>query len=173
MFRLESAWWRTHDGRLGRLTGTRSYVLELRDRVQVLPGSYTFGSKSGTIPLTVSNDLTQAVSVRIGLTPAPPRLEVGNVGLVRIPAESKVQVEVPATAIANGPVVIRTVLQTPAGDQYGQAVQLRIQVTQYGTVALGITAVAAAVLFAAAGYRLFRRASAARRTADAPADGTP
>ena len=173
VFRLESTWWRTHDGRLGRLTGTRSYVLELRDRVQVLPGSYTFGSKSGTIPLTVSNDLTQAVSVRIGLTPAPPRLEVGNVGQVRIPAESKVQVEVPATAIANGPVVIRTVLQTPAGDQYGQAVQLRIQVTQYGTVALAITAVAAAVLFAAAGYRLFRRASAARRTADAPADSTP
>jgi hypothetical protein len=173
VLQLESSWWRTHDGRLGRLTGTRGYVLELRDRVQVLPGSYTFGSKSGTIPLTVSNDLTQAVSVRIGLTPTPPRLEVGNVGLVRIPAESKVQVEVPATAIANGPVVIRTVLLTPAGDQYGQAVQLRIQVTQYGTVALAITGVAAAVLFAAAGYRLFRRAAAARRTAGIPSEPTP
>lgn len=173
VFRLESTWWRTHDDRLGRLTGTRGYVLELRDRVQVLPGSYTFGSKSGTIPLTVSNGLTQAVSVRIGLTPSPPRLEVGTTGQVRIPAESKVQVEVPATAIANGPVVIRTALLTPAGDQYGQPVQLRIQVTQYGTVALGITAVAAAVLFAAAGYRLFRRAGAARRAADAAPDSTP
>jgi hypothetical protein len=173
VLRLESTWWRSRDDRLGRLTGTRGYVLELRDRVQVLPGSYTFGSKSGTIPLTVSNDLTQAVSVRIGLTPAPPRLEVGTLGQVRIPAESKVQVEVPATAIANGPVVIRTALLTPAGDQYGQAVQLRIQVTQYGTVALAITGVAAAVLFAAAGYRLFRRAAAARRTAGAPADSTP
>jgi Family of unknown function (DUF6049) len=173
VFRLESIWWRNHDDRLGRLTGTRGYVLELRDRVQVLPGSYTFGSKSGTIPLTVSNNLTQAVSVRIGLTPSPPRLDVGTVGQVRIPAESKVQVEVPATAIANGPVVIRTALLTPAGDQYGQAVQLRIQVTQYGTVALAITGVAAAVLFAAAGYRLFRRAGAARRTAGPPADGTP
>ena len=68
--------------------------------------------------------------------------------------------------------MIRTVLLTPAGDQYGQPVQLRIQVTQYGTVALGITAVAAAVLFAAAGYRLFRRATAARRTAGRPADRT-
>jgi hypothetical protein len=173
VFRLESTWWRGRDDRLGRLTGTRGYVLELRDQVQVLPGSYTFGSKSGTIPLTVSNDLTQAVSVRIGLTPSPPRLEVGTVGQVRIPAESKVQVEVPATAIANGPVVIRTALLTPGGDQYGQPVQLRIQVTQYGTVALGIPAVAAAVLFATAGYRLFRRAAAARRTPDAPADPTP
>ena len=94
-------------------------------------------------------------------------------GQVRIPAKSKVQVEVPATAIANGPVVIRTVLLTPGGDQYGQPVRLRVQVTQYGTVALGITAAAGAVLFAAAGYRLFRRARAARRTAVTPVDSTP
>ncbi|MEP6760806.1 MAG: DUF6049 family protein [Sporichthyaceae bacterium] len=172
VFRLESSWWRGRDDRLGRLTNTRGHVLDLRDEVQVLPGSYTFGSKSGTIPLTVSNGLTQPVTVKIGLTPSPPRLEVGTVGPVRIPAKSKVQVEVPATAIANGPVRISTVLLTPAGDQYGQPVQLRIQVTQYGTVALGITGVAAGVLFAAAGYRLFRRAAAARRTAGSPGAGT-
>ena len=153
-------------------------MLDQRDQVEVLPGSYTFGSKSGTIPLTVSNGLTQAVTVRIGLTPSPPRLEIGKIGDVRIPAKSKVQVEVPATAIANGPVRIGTVLLTPAGDQYGQPVQLRIQVTQYGTVALAITGAAAGVLFAAAGYRLFRRAAAARRTAstqslEAPAAETP
>jgi hypothetical protein len=173
VFRLESTWWRGRDARLGRLTGTRGYVLEQRDQVQVLPGSYTFGSKSGTIPLTVSNGLTQAVTVKIGLTPSPPRLEIGKVGDVRIPAKSKVQVEVPATAIANGPVRIGTVLLTPAGDQYGQPVQLRIQVTQYGTVALAITGAAAAVLFAAAGYRLFRRAATARRTAGTPSAETP
>jgi hypothetical protein len=173
VFRLESSWWRGRGDRLGRLTGTRGYVLEQRDRVQVLPGSYTFGSKSGTIPLTVANDLTQAVTVKIGLTPSPPRLDLGTIDLVRIAAKSKVQVEVPASAIANGPVVIRTVLLTPAGDQYGQSVQLRIQVTQYGTVALAITGLAAAVLFSAAGYRLFRRAAAARRTARTPVDGTP
>jgi hypothetical protein len=172
VFRLESTWWRGRDARLGRLTGTRGYVLELRDQVQVLPGSYTFGSKSGTIPLTVSNGLSQPVTVQIGLTPSPPRLEIGKVGDVRIPAKSKVQVEVPAKAIANGPVRIGTVLRTPAGDQYGQPVQLRIQVTQYGTVALAITGAAAAVLFATAGYRLFRRAATARRTA-ATADRTP
>jgi hypothetical protein len=165
VYRLESIWWRGRDARLGRLTGTRGHVLEQRNQVEVLPGSYTFGSKSGTIPLTVSNGLTQAVTVRIGLTPSPPRLEIGKIGDVRIPAKSKVQVEVPAKAIANGPVRIGTVLLTPAGDQYGQPVQLRIQVTQYGTVALAITGVAAGVLFAAAGYRLFRRAAAARRTA--------
>jgi hypothetical protein len=173
VFRLESTWWRGRDARLGRLTGTRGYVLELRDQVQVLPGSYTFGSKSGTIPLTVSNGLSQAVTLRIGLTPSPPRLEIGKVGDVRIPAKSKVQVEVPAKAIANGPVRIGTVLLTPAGDQYGQPVQLRIQVTQYGTVALAITGAAAAVLFATAGYRLFRRAATARRAAEIPADRTP
>jgi hypothetical protein len=170
VFRLESTWWRGRDDRLRRLGEAREYVTDLRDRVQVLPGSYTFGSKSGTIPLTVSNDLNQAVTLGIALTPSPPRLKVGKVGKVRINAKSKMQVEVPAAAIANGPVVISTVLLTPAGDQYGQPVQLRVQVTQYGTVALAITGVAAAVLFSAAGYRLFRRAAAGRRTAETPAE---
>lgn len=164
VLRLESTWWRNRDARLGRLTGTRGHVLAVRDQVQVLPGSYTFGSKSGTIPVTVSNNLSQAVTVDIGLTASPPRLRVGAIDPVRINAESKVQVEVPATAVANGPVVIRAVLRTPTGNQYGQAVQLRVQVTQFGTVALVITGVAAAVLFATAGFRLFRRAASARRT---------
>jgi hypothetical protein len=169
VLQLESSWWRGRDARLGRLTGTRGHLLELRDQVQVLPGSYTFGSKSGTIPVTVSNDLAQAVTVDIGLTASPPRLRVGTIDRVRIAAQSKVQVEVPATAIANGPVVMRAVLRTPSGNQYGEAVQLRVQVTQFGTVALVITGVAAAVLFGTAGFRLFRRAAAARRTAGAPA----
>ena len=169
VFTLESTWWRNRGSRLGRLTGTRGHLIDLRDRVQVLPGSYTFGSKSGTIPLTIANNLPQAVTVEIGLTPSPPRLQLGEIEPVQIAAESKVQVEVPATAIANGPVVIRTVLRTSGGEQYGQAVQLRVQVTQYGTVALVITGVAAAVLFAAAGFRLFRRAATARRTTRPPA----
>jgi hypothetical protein len=172
VLRLESTWWRNRDARLGRLTGTRRHILAVRDQVQVLPGSYTFGSKSGTIPVTVSNNLSQAVTVDIGLTASPPRLRVGAIDPVRINAESKVQVEVPATAVANGPVVIRAVLRTPTGNQYGQAVQLRVQVTQFGTVALVITGVAAAVLFATAGFRLFRRAASARRT-PAPPAGSP
>lgn len=173
VLRLESTWWRNRADRLRRLTGTRAHVIALRDQVQVLPGSYTFGSKSGTIPVTVSNDLTQAVTVDIGLTASPPRLRVGAIDEVRIEPQSKVQVEVPATAVANGPVVIRAVLRTPTGNQYGQAVQLRVQVTQFGTVALVITGVAAAVLFATAGFRLFRRAASTRRTTGKPAGSTP
>jgi predicted membrane protein len=52
-------------------------------------------------------------------------------------------------------------------------VQLRIQVTQYGTVALAITGAAAGVLFATAGYRLVRRAARARRTASTAPAPTP
>ena len=161
---LESTWWRNRDARTSRLVAVRDRVIGLRDQVRVLPGSYTFGSKSGTIPLTVANDLDQAVTVDILLTPLTARLEIGDVRPVRIDAESKVQVEVPARAVANGLVLVRTSLRTPEGEPYGVPVQLRVQVTQYGTVALFITIGAAAVLGAAAALRLFRRAAAARRT---------
>ncbi|MGH8894924.1 MAG: hypothetical protein ACRDWY_16730, partial [Actinomycetes bacterium] len=75
-----------------------------------------------------------------------------------------VQVEVPATAVAGGPVVVDASLRTPGGAQYAQPVQLRITITQYGTVALYITVVAAAVLFLMAGVRVVRRLVGARRS---------
>jgi len=170
VFRLESTWWRDRDQRVDRLTEVTSRVGVLGDQVQVLPGTYTFGSKSGTIPVTISNDLPQAVSVGMALTPLTARVELGDVALEPIAANSKVQVGVPAKAIANGPVTIQIRLRTPDGQPYGDPVELRVQVTQYGTVALYITIGAAAVLFAAAGLRLFRRGRGARRTSE-PAPG--
>ena len=169
VLRLESTWWRERGERLSRLTATRGHVINLQSRVKVLPGSYTFGSKSGTIPLTISNELPQAVVVDVRLTPLTPRLEIGEVDPVPIDAQSNVQVEVPAKAVANGLVLVQTTLRTPDGSAFGDPVQLRVQVTQYGTVALFITIGAAAVLFAAAGMRLFRRAAESRRTAEKPA----
>ena len=114
--------------------------------------------------MTISNDLPQAVTVDMSLTPLTARVELGDVTLEPIAANSKVQVGVPAKAIANGPVTIQIRLRTPEGQPYGQPVELRVQVTQYGTVALYITIGAAAVLFATAGFRLVRRARRARHT---------
>ena len=69
----------------------------------------------------------------------------------------------PARAVANGVVIVDTSLRTPNGAAYSQPVQLRIRVTQYGTVALYITLAAAGVLFLTGILRLFRRGTRRRR----------
>ena len=40
------------------------------------PGSFTFGSRSGRIPLTLVNDLPQEVVVVLRLEPQTPRLRL-------------------------------------------------------------------------------------------------
>lgn len=162
---LESSWWRGRQARANRLHRERDYLTDLRARVRIQPGNFTFSSRRGTIPLTVANELPQEVLVDVRLDPQTPRLRIEDIEPQPVGPRTKRQVEVPATAVAGGPVVVDASLRTPGGAAYGQPVQLRVTITEYGTVALYITVAAAAVLFLAAGVRVLRRLLGARRAA--------
>ena len=160
---LGSSWWRGRPSRVNRLDREKDLLKEARTSVRVQPGNFTFSSRSGTIPVTVANELDQEVEVVLRLDPQTPRLRVDPVEAFTIGPKSKRQIPVSASAVASGPVVVDAQLHTPGGAAYGQPVPLQISITQYGTVALYITAVAAGVLFLAAGVRVLRRVLAARR----------
>lgn len=162
---LESTWWRGREERANRLARERGYLADRRGEVRVQPGNFTFSSRRGTIALTVANGLPQAVQVNVRLEPQTTRLRLQPIESTVIGPRSKQQIEVQATAVAPGPVTIDATLRTLGGAVYGQPVQLRITITEYGTVALYITLAAAGVLFIAAGVRVLRRLANARRGA--------
>lgn len=157
VLQLESTWWRGRETRSNRLKTERDYLADLRGLVRVQPGNFTFSSRRGTIPLTVANGLEQEVVVALRLVPQTPRLRIEPVESITIGPQTKLQVEVPATAVASGPVLVEATLHTQGGVVYGLPVLLRITITQYGTVAIYITVAAAAVLFLTAGIRVLRR----------------
>jgi hypothetical protein len=165
---LESSWWRGRPSRVNRLDREKDLLKDARTSVRVQPGNFTFSSRSGTIPVTVANELTQEVEVVLRLDPQTPRLRVDPVEAFTIGPQSKRQIPVSASAVASGPVVVDARLHTVGGAAYGQPVPLQISITQYGTVALYITAVAAGVLFLAAGVRVLRRVVASRREEPEP-----
>lgn len=164
---LESSWWRGRDSRANRLAGEVKYLADLRGEVRVQPGSFTFSSRRGTIPLTVANGLEQEVRVVLRLDPQTIQLQLADQQqLIRIGPRQKIQKEVDAVAVAGRKVVLVDVtLQTRDGAPYGQPVQVRISITDYGTVALYITLAAAAVLFLTAAVRILQRLRVARRSA--------
>jgi hypothetical protein len=165
--RLASTYWRGHDEARGnRQFREKDYLDELQRSVRVQPGDFTFGSRSGKIPVTIVNDLGQPVNVVLRLDPQTPRLRLQAVKVPEIGPNQKIQVEVPASAVAGGLVVVEASLRTPGGAQYGQSVALRVRITEIGTVALVITIAAAVVLFLAAGVRVVRRVR--RRDPDDP-----
>jgi Family of unknown function (DUF6049) len=167
VLRLESTWWRDRaEDRVNRSFREQSNVDDQLGSIHVQPGSYTFGSHSGKIPLTISNGVDQEVRVVLRLAPRQPRLRVKQITTaILIPAGRKIQRPVSATAVAGGDVVVDATLLTVGGTELPPGpVPLSINITQYGTVALFITGGAAGVLFLAALLRVARRGLAARRS---------
>ncbi|MGH3326385.1 MAG: DUF6049 family protein, partial [Streptomycetales bacterium] len=160
VLRTESTAWRKDrpGGRAFRETVQRS-LGEMRNAVRIISrGHVTLSSRTGTIPITITNNLRQDVTVQLDVTPRlTRRLHVGEVKPQRIEAGHKVTVEVPAEAVANGIVKVDTRLRTPEGTPYGEVLPIRVRATNYGFLGLSIVGAAAAVLFVSVAVRNVRR----------------
>jgi hypothetical protein len=133
----------------------------------------TLASRRGTIPVTISNDLDQAVVVRLQLSAvSSARLTAPVTAPQTIAAGRKLTDEVKAVVNQAGLFPIRAQLLTPDGEPYGPSVNLRLRSTAYGQLALGITAAALGVLFVAVVVRLVRRARKARDREPVATDST-
>ena len=118
----------------------------------------TLASRRGTIPITITNDLDQAVVVRLQLSAvSSARLTAPVTTPQTIAAGRKLTEEVKAVVNQAGLFPIKAQLLTPDGESYGPAVTLRLRSTAYGQLALGITAGALGALFLAVIIRLLRR----------------
>ena len=98
VLRLESTWWRDRaEQRVNRYFREQSNVADQLESIRVQPGSYTFGSKSGQIPLTISNGVNQEVIVVLRLDPRQPRIRLDPApNPIRIGPGRKLQVPIPA-----------------------------------------------------------------------------
>lgn len=140
-----------------------SSLADQRRGVRILNrGRLTLSGATGRLPVTIANDLEQAVTVRITIEARPRvRLRVDEPDEVTIAPERKETVEVPARATANGLVTITAQLETPDGQPLGAPVELQVLATDYGRVGYVVVGGALLVLLLTVGVRLFRRARAA------------
>jgi len=140
-------------------------------------GTYSLASEDAPMVLTVYNNNGFAVHVTVALAPrGAPGVTTANVDQL-LPASENTTISIPANVERSGSFTLTATVSTPAGSTLGAAVQLRVQSTVYGPVALAITFGAGgllALLFARRSVKYWRR----RRTAAAdsgyqPPDGPP
>jgi Family of unknown function (DUF6049) len=161
--RAESSAWA--DGKGKAIKAGRRYLDDLEEsldnqqrKVRILSrGTVTLSSNSGTIPVTVANDLDQPVTVRLALRPTNSRLEIDNPRPFRIDAKSRETVEVRASAVANGIVAVDAVLTNADGDPIGPVSQFKVRATNFGRVGFAIIGGAVTLLIASVVIRLVRR----------------
>jgi hypothetical protein len=160
LFRTGSAAWREDPGTGNQvLRAVRADVDAMRRGTGIASaGLFTLTSRSGSVPLTVANELDESVRVRIAvralnsaaLSTPPPTT-------VTIAARQKPTIPLPVIAHVNGVIPVTAQLLTPDGRPLSPAVVLRVRSTAYGQVGLTVTLGAFAVLLVAVAVRLVRR----------------
>jgi hypothetical protein len=157
--RAGSAQWRQDpDGFAASAANLRHTLGELRDQVTLLApvnGTYSLASSDAPLVLTVQNDLPFAVRVRLELrTRGQVGLTTDDIGVTTLQPSSRTPLQVPAHVQQSGGFAVTARLTTPAGGPLGDAVQMQVKSTAYGSITLGITIGAAALL----GLLFLRRA---------------
>lgn len=133
----------------------------------------TLSGKSGVIPFTIQNQLTEPVNVGIRITTDRAGLSVQQVQVQKVqPGSTTVDVHV-NSAVSGQRVTVSAQLITPSGATYGDTQSLQVSVSSIGSVTLVIFALSAALLVVAVMLRIYR-SRRTRGTAPAPQPpGTP
>jgi hypothetical protein len=159
LLRSESTLWRTERTqglRYAHATSRTIGAVAASVRV-VQSGGVTLAARSGKIPVTVENGLTQSVTVGLGVTAIPDvRLSVTQPAPQVIPAGQSRTFEVSADATTNGSVQLNVQLQAIGGQPYGVTVSFPVQITGFGEVAQVIVGAAFALLAVALVVRVAR-----------------
>jgi hypothetical protein len=170
---MSSAWRADPLGAIARRDRLAKDVADTMNLVHIASdGSsvVTLTSHSGTVPVTIANELDTPVNVRVRID--SPKLEIRGSGEVTrtIPAHRQVPVDIRATAKTSGVFTLTDTLSTPSGVRYGESVDLTVRSTVYGRTALIITGAATAMLFVAVAVRLLRRARGGKTAPSEPVD---
>lgn len=153
-------------------SSVHEYLTGLKGLVRIVEKSKnTLSGSSGTLQVTVENNLTQKVTVKLQLSSALPyrfKIDDGQgFQTVTIEGERKKTLKFPTTATASGIVQVTAQLHTPDETLYGEPMQFQVNVTSVTGTVLAVIA-CGMLLLVLAGARMYRQR---KRTAPLARDG--
>jgi hypothetical protein len=139
-------------------------------RVRVLSRApVTLPGDSGTIPVTVANDLDRPARVGLRLTGTPAtRFEAADVPAVTLAPGEKSTLEVTARVLGTGPVSVDITLLTPDGQAFGEPTTTEVRSAAYARAAQWVVGGLFGILVVLLGVNFVRR----RRPGAEGPDGT-
>ncbi|MFT4087547.1 MAG: DUF6049 family protein [Gordonia sp. (in: high G+C Gram-positive bacteria)] len=141
-----------------RIGGVGSTLNRMRESVALLDpgGRYTLASERSPLLLVVRNELALPIRVRLDIN-APKDLEVGDVGVVEIPAQGTRQLQIPTHASSSQKATVTISLVTSTGVAMSNPIDLSIYSNAYGKPLFWITICAAVILVLLTARRLWHR----------------
>lgn len=141
-----------------RIGAVQSTLDRMHRSVTILDpgGRYTLASERSPLLLVVRNDLALPIRVRITTT-APKDLEIGDVGVVEIPARGTRQIQLPTHAQSSEAMTVTIGMSTVTGVTLGTPIKLSVYSNAYGKPLFIVTICAAVALILLTARRLWRR----------------
>jgi hypothetical protein len=137
------------------------YVLGQLGQVKIASSNrVTLGGQNGVVPVSISNGLGQAVTVRLNAKPAPgDQLTIGNFShLVTVQPRTQRTIRISVTAAQAGLSTLVLSLSTPEGQLLpGPNISLNVSATHFGALAIVIITIALVVFLVTATARAIRR----------------
>lgn len=113
--------------------------------------------QSGRFPLTVTNGLDVPVTIRLDVRPENPALKIATIPTIVLDPGQRRDVDVISNSDGSGVTTVQATLSTRAGQPFGKAWRFQVRATQIGLVIWVVMGVGGVVLFAVAGYRIYKR----------------
>ena len=162
-----------------RLARISAYLSQQESSVVIIgPDRVTLGGLSGTLPVSIANDLRYPVRVKVAVTvPKGEHITVSAPPpVVRVNSGADVTLKLHVRAASVGSTTIQISLRTPGGAPLpGRPVALTVQATHFGTLALVIIGAALGVFAITSARRALTRGRGEQPgpEADGPAPDGP
>lgn len=170
LLRAQSSAWRSEPKTADQLLATINAELATRvNSVHALSsGTVTFSGDTGRVPVTISNEGADPVTVGVALIGEPPsRLESTAHPPIEIAPGRKASVDLEARVIGGDPLTVRVQLLTPEGDPFGEPERITLGSTAYARAAAWVVGLAFAAIAVFVVFGVTRRILNARREASA------
>nr|WP_247604035.1 DUF6049 family protein [Gordonia paraffinivorans] len=141
-----------------RIRAVASTLHRMTRSVNILDpgGRYTLASERSPVLLAVRNDLALPVRARLGIS-APEGVEIGDLGVIEIPARGTRQIQLPTRGDSSEAVTIDIRLDTVTGVPLGDPISLQVHTNAYGKPLFYITIAAGVALILLTARRLWHR----------------
>jgi hypothetical protein len=147
-----------------------NYLTAQEHHISIIePGRDTLGGQSGPIPISIDNRLPYPVQVRVQFSvsqdPGGDFAVLSDPGIIRVPADNVLTKKVKVRASSIGSTTVSLRLLAPNGQPLpGPPVNMTVQASHFGTLALVVLAGALAVFVIASASRAIRRGRASSGT---------
>jgi hypothetical protein len=134
-----------------------TYALSLINQVHLSKGKFTITSAKEKIPVTVVNEFTRPVPVKLYLYPTNNKIRVPATISLTLPANSKTAVYIPVHAFSSGSSGFQISISDNRNNDLGTPVDYQLNAEVISPIVTWITTLAAVTLFVAVIFRNIKK----------------